>query len=122
MRGGCANPPPTGNVIAIYTYGKKGLFGANRAVGISKMAIDVFSVQREFFTPKYENLQPDDWKKPDLRTLIHWAPEIKTDSAGRARISFYNGDYGGKVKVIVEAISQNGELGYQEIELDSIKK
>jgi hypothetical protein len=117
----CLNAPATGNVIAIYTYGKKGIFGANRAVGLTKAAIQTFAAPREFYAPKHEQLTQQDWLKPDLRTLIHWAPKLKTDSSGRASVSFYNADLTGSMQVIVEAISENGEIGYRQFSYE-VKK
>jgi hypothetical protein len=116
---GCGpNAPMVGNVIAIYTYGGKGLFGANPAVGIMKTAVPVFAAPREFYAPKYELLKADDWLKPDLRTLIHWMPEVKMDSLGKGSAFFYNADNTGTMQVIVEAISPNGEIGYKELFFD----
>ena len=105
-----------GGIIAIYTYGQKGFYGAKKPVGITKAAVPVFSAPREFYAPKYDKLKPDEWKKPDLRALIHWEPIVKTDSLGMASVSFYNADIPGEMKVIVEAISENGEIGYKELE------
>ncbi|PZR29965.1 MAG: hypothetical protein DI535_00225 [Citrobacter freundii] len=118
----CLGAPPTGNIIAIYTYARIGLFGANRAPGLTKAAVPVFSTQREFYAPKYDQLKTEDWQKPDLRSLIHWAPKIQTDSAGHAKISFYNADLTGKTQVIIEAISPNGEIGYKRLTYDVIKR
>lgn len=114
----CRYAPAWGNVIAIYTYGQKGIYGANKPVGIMQASVPVFSAPREFYAPKYENPRPDDWNKPDLRALIHWEPILKTDSLGKASASFYNADNIGKMMVVVEAISTNGEIGYQELEYE----
>jgi hypothetical protein len=120
---GCGmNAPMIGNVIAIYTYGGKGLFGANAAVGIMKAAVPVFAAPREFYAPKYEQLKPDDWLKPDLRTLIYWNPNVRIDSSGKGAAVFYNADNPGTMQVIVEAISQDGEIGYQELFYDVRKR
>ncbi|MEI9810239.1 MAG: hypothetical protein WDO16_21535 [Bacteroidota bacterium] len=120
---GCGmNAPMTGNVIAIYTYGGKGLFGANPAVGIMKTAVPAFAAPREFYAPKYEQLKPGDWLKPDLRTLIHWEPKVRMDSLGKGAAIFYNADNTGTMQVIVEAISRNGEIGYQELSFDVRKR
>jgi hypothetical protein len=116
------NPPSVGNVIAIYTYGGKGIFGVKPAAGISKSAVPVFAAPREFYAPKYEQLKPDDWLKPDLRTLVHWEPKLKVDSQGKASVSFYNADNPGPMQVIVEAISSNGEIGYKELNFEVRKK
>jgi hypothetical protein len=107
--------PPTIDVIAIYTYGGNGIYGIKKPIGIMKAVVPVFSTPREFYTPKYDNLTASDWYKPDLRALIHWEPVVKVDSSGSASCSFYNGDLTGEVKVIVEAISEDGKIGYQEL-------
>lgn len=114
--------PKSGNIIAIYTYAGKGLFYANRSIGILKAAVPVFSESREFYEPKYPTLRSEDWFKPDLRALIHWAPKLKVDSLGRASSVFYNADNTGKMKVVVEAISDRGEIGYKEIEYEVVKR
>ena len=107
--------PLNGNVIAIYTHAGNGIFGATTPVGILKATVPVFSVPREFYAPKYENLQPSDWYKPDLRALVHWEPVLGADSLGKASTTFYNADNTGEMQVVVEAISEKGEIGYQEI-------
>lgn len=120
----CSNPnvPTTGNVIAIYTFAGKGLSGARATVGVKTTTVPVFSPTREFYAPKYEQLKPEDWRKPDIRTLVHWAPDLSSDSTGRRNLSFYNADATGKTQVIVEAISESGELGYQEFYYDVKKR
>jgi hypothetical protein len=110
--------PAFGNVIAIYTYGGNGIYGIRQTVGLAKASIPVFSERKEFYSPKYENLQPDDWYKPDLRALVHWQPQLITDSLGKAKAKFYNADNLGKMQVVVEAISENGKIGYREIFYD----
>ena len=70
----------------------------------------------EFYAPKYKNIQDNNWNQPDLRALIHWNPIIKTDSIGKASASFYNADNTGKMTIVVEAISKNGEIGYKEVD------
>jgi len=114
--------PTVGNVIAIYTYGGKGIFGVKPPVGLSKSSVPVFATPREFYAPKYEQLKTDDWLKPDLRTLVHWEPKLKVDSLGRGSASFYNADNTGTMLVLVEAISSNGEIGYKELNFDIRKK
>jgi hypothetical protein len=116
------NTPAIGNVIAIYTYAGKGIYGVRPTIGLNKMEVPVFAPVREFYAPKYDQLKPDDWLKPDLRNLIHWQPNINTDSTGRATTSFYNSDKTGKIQMVVEAISENGEIGYQELFFDVKKR
>ncbi len=108
-------PFPCGSIIAIYTKAGKGILGSTKPKGFVKSTVPVFSAPREFYAPKYDNLSNDDWKRPDLRALIEWKPLLKTDSLGIATTSFYNTDIGGEVMVVVEAITDKGEIGYKEI-------
>jgi hypothetical protein len=119
---GMPGTPVTGNVIAIYTHAGKGLHGVKAPVGISKLTMPVFSKPREFYTPRYEQLKAEDWEKPDLRSLVHWNPKLKTDSVGKSNLSFYNSDNTGSIRVVVEAISNNGEIGYSELLYDVKKR
>lgn len=113
---GCIPPsPPWGNVIAIYTHAGIGLTGTKKPKGLTQTTVPVFSSPREFYAPKYENINPDDWQHADIRTLIHWQPILNTDDLGKAATSFYNTDNKGKMMIIVEAISNEGEIGYQEL-------
>jgi hypothetical protein len=114
----CMDPAkgPQGNIIAIYTKAQKGIHGAysHKPKGLSQTTVPVFSESKTFYAPKYDKIIPDDLKTPDLRTLIHWQPIIKTNDASKSEISFYNGDVTGDMLVIVEAITENGEVAYEE--------
>jgi hypothetical protein len=101
-------------IISVYTYAGKGLLGITETKGIFKGTIDGFSTKREFYAPKYDNLQPEDWNLPDLRSVIHWSPSVTTDENGQANIEFYNADNTGDMLVIVEAIAPDGKVGYLE--------
>ena len=118
----CIDGPRSGNVIAIYTYGKKGIWGVNRTVGVINASFPVFSEPCEFYAPKYEHLKPEDWFKPDLRAVVHWEPNLSVDSLGKAFTTFYNADNIGKMQVVVEAISDKGEIGYRQIFYDVKKR
>ncbi len=107
--------PSDGSVIAIYTYGGNGIHGIEKTVGMLKANVPVFSPPREFYEPRYEILQRSDWFRPDLRALVHWDPKIMVDSLGIVSTTFYNADNIGEMQVVVEAISENGEIGYKEI-------
>ena len=103
----------TGAIISIYTYGKKGLYGMYNHKGIAKIAIPVYSPVKEFYSPKYPQHQKISWEKPDLRALLHWEPELKKDNNGQYYSSFYNADNSGEMLIMLEAISDEGEIGYK---------
>lgn len=62
---------------------------------------------RTFYAPKYKIPKPEN-EKPDLRTTIHWVPDIVTATNGNATISFFNSDNKGIIKVDVEGIAEPG--------------
>ena len=62
---------------------------------------------RTFYTPRYEVKKPE-YEKPDLRTTIHWEPNVVTDEDGNATISFFNADSETIIKVDVEGIAEPG--------------
>jgi hypothetical protein len=105
-----------GHIIAIYTHAGVGLSGAQKPKGLTQKTIPVFNPPKEFYAPNYENLKDDDWQHPDIRSLIHWQPIVNTDDSGKVTTSFYNTDNKGEMTVIVEAISEEGEIGYQELD------
>jgi hypothetical protein len=57
---------------------------------------------REFYQLNYEK---NSSKIPDNRTTIYWNPEVKTDSTGKARVSFYNSDLKGEVLIRISGVS-----------------
>lgn len=107
--------PSLGHIISIYTKSGVGIYSTGRPPpGTLDTSIDVFSPVKEFYAPKYDKPIPTESQKPDLRSLIHWTPSIKADQMGNASVSFYNGDITGEYIIIVEAISSDGRIGYQE--------
>ncbi len=46
-----------------------------------------FDRPKEFYSPSYENEPP---KEQDVRSIIHWAPMIRTDENGKAKVVFWN--------------------------------
>lgn len=117
-----AVPPVWVSVIAIYTHAGNGLFSAYAPKGLSNHIIPILSSKKEFYTPKHNNLKPEDWLNPDLRNTVFWKPNIKTDNKNEAKVSFYNSDDLGKKRIIVESISEDGQKGYQELIYDIQKK
>ena len=57
---------------------------------------------REFYQPDYGN---KNIQTPDNRTTIYWNPDIKTDSTGKAKVSFYNSDLKGEALIRISGVS-----------------
>lgn len=69
-----------------------------------------YQVPVEFYSPKYDKSDRIDNEIPDVRTTLYWQPQLMTDERGQARFSFYNSDQPGDYFMIIEGISENGDL------------
>ena len=107
--------PPTGDVIAIYTHGKKGIFGAQKPKGILRTSIKGYSPTKEFYQPDYTNQERFKSNEPDLRSVVYWQPQINIENGKPAQVSYFNPDNTEEIIVIIEAITPEGGIGYHEI-------
>lgn len=106
--------PRTFSFLNIYSYAGEGLFGITETIGIFKNTLPSFSIQKEFYVPKHENLTKSDWELPDLRSTVFWQTNVTLDKNGTGKVEFYADDNIGEMLVIIESISDNGKLGYYE--------
>ncbi|WPU98629.1 hypothetical protein SNE26_21655 [Mucilaginibacter sp. cycad4] len=69
------------------------------------------SVPARFYRPRY---LPNDANKhtPDLRSTIHWEPNITTGTDGKATVSFYAADKPTTYTYILEGTNMDGSVGY----------
>lgn len=64
----------------------------------------------EFYSPKYDTEASKGSEVPDVRSTLYWQPELPTDEQGNASFSFYNSDQPADYVLIIEGISEKGEL------------
>lgn len=110
------------NYTAIYgSYGGNGLIiitskkgtDASRSYtpkGIATVQPKGFNISKTFYKPIYE---PDSKTvlQQDLRTTIHWEPNIITDREGKATFNFYTADEVGDYLITIEGVDFHGRLG-----------
>lgn len=77
----------------------------------SMIDYEALQLQREFYSPVYENNLQFTSHKPDFRTLLHWLPNIEMNAQGKAKIGFYSSDVAGKYIGIVQGITASGNTG-----------
>jgi len=68
--------------------------------------------KKEFFSPRYETSADKLNRKPDLRNLLIWIPDLKIGSK-RKDIEFFSSDEAGIYQAIIQGISENGRPVFQ---------
>ena len=102
--------PGSGNgVISINT--KRGMINAPK-IPPSMATVTPLGLQKpeEFYVPKYDVQSVRDGVNPDLRTTIYWNPELTNDASGMVNVSFYSADPANDYSVVLEGITQAGEI------------
>lgn len=72
-----------------------------------------FTLPKQFYSPKYTVANRDKAPGTDMRSTIHWEPNLITDASGKARLSFYSADKATNYTLIIEGTDLNGQLGYK---------
>ncbi|WP_353196988.1 TonB-dependent receptor plug domain-containing protein [Parapedobacter defluvii] len=107
MRGG-------GGVIIITTKRGDG-GGYNRDLytpGIVTYSPQGYYEVREFYIPDYSAPADSLAGMRDLRTTIHWAPNVIADESGQTSFEFYTADSPGTYRIVVEGLDTKGRLGH----------
>jgi len=80
-----------------------------------------FTLPKQFYRPRYTVNNSNTAIGTDLRSTIHWEPDIITDKDGKAVVSFYSADKPSTYTIIMEGTDLNGNIGYkrQQIKISS---
>jgi hypothetical protein len=69
------------------------------------------TLPKKFYSPR--NAPKSLINGTDLRSTIHWEPDVITDSLGRAHVSFFTADKAAHYTILLDGIDLNGDIGYQ---------
>lgn len=101
-----------GGVISILT--KRGSpnydYSNEKSPGTLVAKLRGYSAVREFYAPHYDVSKPEHIR-PDYRATLHWAPRVRTDSTGRARLTFFASDARTTLRLVAEGITTDGRPG-----------
>lgn len=67
-----------------------------------------YAATKSFYAPVYDG--PNQSTAADLRSTIHWAPNVVTNEKGEADLSYFNADGAGTYKVTLEGMDLKGNL------------
>lgn len=104
-------------LIIITTKRGNGLTSSFKPTGIRTIIPKGFHLSRTFYKPNYETKEVSKIVS-DLRTTIHWEPNIITDQFGKASFDFYTSDEKGPYTIILEGIDFNGQIGRKELHIN----
>ncbi|MDL2210999.1 TonB-dependent receptor plug domain-containing protein [Bacteroides sp. OttesenSCG-928-M17] len=97
-------------VISIAT--RRGEVNLEKSINFNIKTVVPLGYQKpaEFYVPQYDTHQKRFGSRPDFRTTIFWKPDVVTDEDGNASFSFYTADFQTTYTVIIEGISDDGEI------------
>jgi hypothetical protein len=72
-----------------------------------------FTLPKQFYSPKYTVKNKTLAIGTDMRSTLHWEPNVVTNAEGKATISFFSADKPGGYTVIMEGINLDGNIGYK---------
>ena len=72
-----------------------------------------FYKDQNFYQPPYESYEVRGASFNDNRATIYWNGEVVTDSTGKATVSFYTADLKNDYTVIVQGITEKGDLVFK---------
>ncbi len=78
--------------------------------GVLVLNYQSLQLEREFYSPVYEQPEQRSSHLPDFRNVLQWSPGI-VSKGGYALTSFYTSDLPGRYAVIVEGLSTDGTPG-----------
>jgi len=96
-------------VIALYSATGTNTLSKNvkRKPGIIDFKSKGFYTAKEFYAPDHIN-GAEELMKVDIRTTLHWEPQIRILETDKAEISFFTSDSKGDYLIEVEGISDTG--------------
>lgn len=94
--------------IEITTYSGNGAF-LKKTPGVYLFRpLITFNAPARFYSPAYHT--KDEKKLIDMRSTIYWDPNVITDTAGKAVVSFYTSSKPGTYTVVMEGSDMNGHI------------
>ncbi len=104
-------------VICIYL--KRGQRNEEKELGSHQKVVPYlgYTSPKTFYQPIYSVDRIRNSTQPDLRTTMLWVPNLKTDGSGEAELRFYTGDTRTSYSLVLEGITESGQLVHYRTEI-----
>jgi hypothetical protein len=110
----CPSPgkcPPPPIFVEVTTRSGNGAF-MKKTPGVYLYRPLAYKFPDEFYRPRYP-VKEEKPALPDIRSTIHWEPNIITNEEGKANLSFYSADQKGTYTLIFEGADLTGRIGFK---------
>ncbi|WP_158022803.1 TonB-dependent receptor plug domain-containing protein, partial [Hymenobacter coccineus] len=97
-----------GGVIAVYTRRGAPNYQPSMelAPGILAVYSNGYACPRQFYQPRYDRPQPATAAPADPRhRTLYWNPDVRTNAAGEAALTFYTADAAGRFQLVAQGVS-----------------
>ncbi len=101
-------------VIAVFTKrgSRGGKVSKTSKFGTLSFKKPGFYTAQEFYAPDYSK-ESTNFNNQDIRSTLHWEPEINTSTSGTSSFSFYTSDIKGPYTIQIEGITYDGVPFYK---------
>lgn len=99
-----------GNGVIAITLKEGVTIKASTPISLARIIPLGYQKPSQFYIPKYEVDSVMNSTQPDLRTTIYWNPKLVADSDGTLHVKFYTADKANNYSVILEGITNSGEI------------
>ncbi len=106
----------TQGAIAFYTKSGKDFDARIYDKTYTKERRDGYAIVKEFYSPDYTS--PGKKLDKDNRYTLYWNGAIVPAKDGKYRFEFYNNDMSKKLRLLIQGISSEGELIYNQIVIE----
>lgn len=83
-------------------------YSLNSKKGLFNFSVTGYQVKREYYSPNHDLQKP---LKYDFRKALYWNPSVITAKDKTNKLVFFNSDYSGQIKVVIEGINAEGSVG-----------
>jgi hypothetical protein len=104
--------------LEVTTYSGNGAF-YKKTPGIYLYRPLPFTLPTQFYSPKYTLANKTVAMGTDMRSTLHWEPNVLTNAEGKATVSFFTADKPVNYTLIIEGITGEGEVGYSRQKVKS---
>lgn len=94
--------------VTVYIYTNKDGVKRQENKGIRPTKLVGYSIPVDFYNPDYSHGIPN--LQMDFRRTLYWNPSVKTNSNGKATVSFYNNDTCRQLYISAEGLTEDGQI------------